>query len=209
MILKKIFPKENKEQVVIDEMRNLMELLVNAFEAFRKGIETRDRNVLRRVIDHERRGDSMRREIIARIYEGAFLPYLRPDLCKFVEILDDVFGVLKETTYYLLEANIPEQISDDCARIATLNVRSSEMLLMTYDAMLNGEDLHEKTLAIRIYEKKIDDIKFGVVKDLRAIPVRDFWEGKMLSDLVSGLSDLSNIIEDASDYLQIISASMR
>jgi uncharacterized protein len=209
MILKKIFPKENKEKVVIAEMRSLIELLVTAFEAFREGLPTRDRNLLRRVIDHERQGDSTRREIIARVYEGAFLPYLRPNLCKFVEILDDVFGVLKEITYYLLEVSIPEPVGNDCARIAALNVRACEMLLMTYDAMLNGEDLREKTLAIRIYEKKIDDINFGLVKDLRAIPVKDFWEGKMLSDLVSGLSDVSNIIEDASDYLQIISTSMR
>jgi predicted phosphate transport protein (TIGR00153 family) len=209
MILKKIFPKENKEQVVIEEMRSLMELLVSAFEAFRKGLDTRDRNLLRRVIDHERQGDSIRREIIARIYEGAFLPYIRPNLCKFVEILDDIFGVLKETAFYLIEVSIPEKVSNDCARIATLNVRACEMLLMTYDAMLEGEDLREKTLAVRIYEKKVDDIKFGLMKDLRAIPVKGFWEGKMLSDLVSGLADVSNVIEDASDYLQIISTSMR
>jgi uncharacterized protein Yka (UPF0111/DUF47 family) len=69
MILKKIFPKENKEQVVIEEMQSLMELLVSAFEAFRKGLDTRDRNLLRRVIDHERQGDSIRREIIARIFK--------------------------------------------------------------------------------------------------------------------------------------------
>ncbi len=32
---------------------------------------------MRAVIDMEREGDTIRREIISNIYEGAFLPYLR------------------------------------------------------------------------------------------------------------------------------------
>ena len=75
--------------------------------------------------------------------------------------------------------------------------------------MLKGDDLREKTLAIRIYEKKIDDIKFGLIKDIRKIPVNNFWEGKILSDFISGITNISDIIEDASDSLQIINVSMK
>jgi hypothetical protein len=84
-----------------------------------------------------------------------------------------------------------------------------EMLLITFDAMLNGEDLREKALAIRIYEKKIDDIKFGIFKDIQQVPVDDFWQGKILADFVSGLTAISNTIEDAGDHLQIINVSMK
>jgi predicted phosphate transport protein (TIGR00153 family) len=75
--------------------------------------------------------------------------------------------------------------------------------------MLKGENLDEKTLAIRIYEKKIDDLKFGLMKDLRDIAVDNFWEGRVLAEFISGLTTLSDIIEDAGDYLRIINVSMR
>jgi hypothetical protein len=84
-----------------------------------------------------------------------------------------------------------------------------EMLSISFDAMLNGEDLREKALAIRIYEKKIDDIKHGVVRDLRQIPVDDFWQGRILADFVSGLTSISDTMEDAGDHLQILSVSMK
>ncbi len=84
-----------------------------------------------------------------------------------------------------------------------------EMLLISFDAMLNGEDLREKALAIRIYEKKIDDIKLTIVKDLRQIPVDDFWQGRILAEFVSGLTSISDTMEDASDHLQIIGVSMK
>jgi len=83
------------------------------------------------------------------------------------------------------------------------------MFLITFETMLKGDDLREKTLAIRIYEKKIDDIKFSLIKDIRKIPINNFWEGKTLSDFISGITNVSDIIEDASDYLQIINVSMK
>jgi len=209
MILEKILSKGKKERGVIENIRRHIKLLCTAFETFKSALETNNRNLMRNVVDLEREGDSIRREIISSIYEGAFLPYLRPDLCKFVEIVDDVFDLVKDTASHYLDAEIPDQIKGECVKVALLNVRICEMLLITFEAMLEGKDLREKTLAIRIYEKRIDDIKFSLIKEAREIPTRNFWEGKILSDFMSGLTMISDIIEDASDYLQMINVSMR
>jgi uncharacterized protein Yka (UPF0111/DUF47 family) len=75
--------------------------------------------------------------------------------------------------------------------------------------MLRGEDLREKIFAIRIYEKKIDDIKFSLMSDAYQVPVENFWKGKVLSDLLSSLTWISDMIEDASDHLQIIHLGTR
>jgi predicted phosphate transport protein (TIGR00153 family) len=69
--------------------------------------------------------------------------------------------------------------------------------------------LREKTLAIRIYEKKVDDMKFDLIGRLRNKEVKNFWEGRALSDFISYLTHISDVIEDASDYLHIINLSMR
>ena len=209
MFLKKIFDFGKKEERVIENIKKHLELLCNSCDSFHQAMEQNDKNLVREVVESERQGDSIRREIIANIYAGAFLPYLRPDLCRFVEIVDRVFDSLQETASSYLEIKLPEHIRDECMRVAFLNARMCEMLVISFDAMLNGEDLREKTLAIRIYEKKIDDIKFTIFKDLQQIPVDDFWQGRILADFVSGLTSISDTMEDASDHLQIIGVSMK
>jgi predicted phosphate transport protein (TIGR00153 family) len=83
------------------------------------------------------------------------------------------------------------------------------MLLIAFDTLFNKGDLREKTLAIRIYEKKVDEIKFDLISKLRKKEVKDFWEGRILSDFISYLTRISDVIEDASDYLHIINLSLR
>ena len=209
MFLKKIFDYGKQEERVIEDIKRHLKLLCNACETFYRAMEENDKHLARDVVDSEREGDSIRREIISNIYAGAFLPYLRPDLCRFAEIVDRVFDSLQETALNYLEVKLPEQLRDECLRVAFLNTRMCEMLSISFDAMLNGEDLREKALAIRIYEKKIDDLKFSIVKDLRQIPVDDFWQGRILADFVSRLTTISDTIEDAGDQLQIINVSMK
>jgi predicted phosphate transport protein (TIGR00153 family) len=209
MFLKKIFDYGKKEEQVIENIKKHLELLCNACDLFHSAMEENDKNLVGEVVDSERKGDSIRREIIANIYAGAFLPYLRPDLCRFAEIVDRVFDFLQETALNYLEVKLPEHIRDECVRVAFLNARMCEILLISFEAMLNGEDLREKALAIRIYEKKIDDMEFSIIRDLRQIPVDDFWQGRLLADFVSGLTSISDAMEDAGDHLQIINVSMK
>jgi hypothetical protein len=209
MIFERILQFGKKERDVTEDMRRHIQLLCDACNTFKAALEKQDTNLMREVIDLERQGDSVRRAVISHIYEGAFLPYLRPDLCKFVEVVDEVFDLLKDTATYYLDTDLPEPLRNECVRVALLNFRMCEMLLITFEAMLEGEDLREKTLAIRIYEKKIDDMKFDIINQAQQVGVADFWSGKMLSDLISGLTSISDIIEDASDHLQILNLSTR
>jgi uncharacterized protein len=209
MFLEKMFSQGKKENRVVEDMMRHMKMLCSACESFRDAVERDDRKLMRKVMYLEREGDQIRREIISHIHEGAFLPYLRPNLYKFVEIVDSIFDLLEDTAYHYLDVRLPETLRRECARVAQLNFRDCEMLLITFEAMLRGEALREKTLAIRIYEKKVDDLKFGLRKDIQAVPVEGFWQAKGLSDFISGLTSVSDIIEDASDCLQIIEVSMR
>ena len=84
MFLEKIFPRGKIEQEVVKQVTEHINLLCTACECFKTALEEQDVNSMRKVIDLEREGDSIRRKIISTIYEGAFLPYLRPELCRFV-----------------------------------------------------------------------------------------------------------------------------
>jgi predicted phosphate transport protein (TIGR00153 family) len=208
MALERLFSKGKKEQRVLEGMRRHIVLLCTACGHVKGSLETEDRRILQHVARLENDGDAIRREIIASIHEGAFLPYLRPDLCRFVEIVDDVFDLLEDVANHGLDIKIPERLRRECVQVAFLNHKICEMLLITFETLLKGEELREKTLAIRIYEKKIDDIKFGLIREMKELPVKDFWEGRMLWDFIRGLTSVSDVIEDASDHLQIIRFSM-
>jgi predicted phosphate transport protein (TIGR00153 family) len=209
MIFDRILSHGRKEREVVEDIKRHIELLCSACDTFRNSLEKRDKNLMWEVVELEREADSVRREVISHIYEGAFLPYLRPDLCKFVEIVDEVFDLLKETAFYCVENEIPEPLRDESIRVALLNLRMCDMLLISFEAMLKGEDLRERTLAVRIFEKKIDDIKLNLVKEVEQVPIENFWAGKALSDFLTNLTMISDIIEDASDHLQIINVSTR
>lgn len=209
MFLDKIFPQGKKERLVIENIRQHLSLLLSACEVFKSAMEAEDKKLMRQIRKLEREGDSVRREIISQIYQGAFLPYIRPDFCRFVEIVDEVFDMIEDAAFNFIEARIPDSINIESRRVAFLNIKICEMLVLTFEAMLKGENLREKSLAIRIYEKKIDDLKYNLLKDLRCQEVENFWEGKILSDFIHFLTLISNGIEDASDHLQIINASMK
>lgn len=208
-MLKRVFFGGKIEQEVIEKIKKHIETLYSACETFKAAMERQDKELMLSVSDLEREGDIVRREVVSNIYEGAFLPFLRPNICKFVEMVDDAFDVMEDAALEYTDIELDSEIKDDCIKIADINLKMCEILLIAFKSLLSGEDLREKTLAIRIYEKKIDEIKFDLIKKLRAKEVKSFWEGKALSDFIYSLTNISDLIENASDYLQIINVSLR
>lgn len=210
-MFERFFAGGKKEQIVIEKMKHHIRTFCDAAACFRNAIERHDRAQLYCIADLEREADSTRREILATIYEGAFLPYLRSNLCRFVEIVDEAFDLLKDTASefegmpYPLEPDVEEE----CVKVADKNFQMAELLLLAFEALSGKDDLREKTLAIRIFEKQIDEIKYDLAKKLRGKDVRTFWHGKTISDFVSFLTGISDVIEDASDYLLIIQVSLK
>ncbi len=209
-MIEKVFGGKT-EQKVIENIKRHLKTLYSASECFKKALEEWNKDQLYCVADLEREGDSIRREIISNIYEGAFLPFLRPNICRFVEIVDDAFDILEDAAFDFeyLGPKLNEEIEEDCIKIADINLKMCEMLLFAFETLFGKGDLREKTLAIRIYEKKVDEIKFDLINKLRGKEVKNFWEGKIISDFISYLTRVSDVIEDASDYLHIINISLR
>lgn len=211
MLLEKVFSGGKIEQKVVENIKKHIKTLCSASDCFKRAIEKRDKDLTLCVPDLEREGDAIRREIISTIYEGAFLPFLRPNICRFVEIVDEAFDVLEDAAHEFeyLDLRLDKEIEEDCLRIADMNLKMCEMLSIAFETLFSKEDIREKNLAIRIYENKIDEIKFDLTEKLRRKEIKNFWEGKTLSDFIAYLTHVSDVIEDASDYLYIINVSLR
>ena len=210
-MLEKVFSGGKTEQRVIENIKKHIKTLCSASDCFKKAVEEQNKDLMLCVSDLEREGDSIRREIISTIYEGAFLPFLRPNICRFVEVVDEAFDTLKDAAlaFDYLDPQPDKEIEDEYIKISDINLKMCEMLLLAFETLSSREDLREKTLAIRIYEKKIDEIKFDLLNKMRTKEVKGYWEGKILSDFISYLTQVSDVVEDASDYLYIISVSLK
>ncbi|MCS7203460.1 MAG: TIGR00153 family protein [Thermodesulfovibrio sp.] len=210
-MLEKIFSGGKLEKKVIENIKNHIKTLCLAAECFKNAIITGNKEQIYCVIDLERDADSIRREIISMIYEGAFLPFLRPSICRFIEIVDEAFDTVEDAAFEFryLNFEVYKTIESECIKIASVNSNMCELLLIAFESLLTKGDLREKNLAIRIYEKQVDDIKFEITEKLRKAEITNFWDGKIISDFVSYLTKVSDLIEDASDYLYTIEVSLR
>jgi uncharacterized protein Yka (UPF0111/DUF47 family) len=85
----------------------------------------------------------------------------------------------------------------------------AEILYKSFESLLKKDNLREKNLAIRIYEKKVDELKLDLTNKIRQKEITNFWEGKNISDFIEALVKISDVIEDASDYLYILDISLK
>lgn len=210
-MFKKLFSGGNPEQAVIDKISEHIRILSTAADALREGIEKNDRELIASVSDLEREGDSIRRAIVSHIFEGAFLPFLRPFICRFVEMADQVFDELEDAAvlYGHAEPYLKGEIRENVLKVAALNTHMCEMLLIAFETLFSSGDLREKSLAIRVYEKRVDEIKFDLLEQVRTVEPASFWDGRTLARFIDYMTQISDVIEDASDYLQIINVSLR
>ncbi len=199
------------EKKVIEDIKTHIKILCSAAECFKNSISTENKEGTFCVTDLEREADSVRREIISNIHQGAFLPFIRPNICRFIEMVDEAFDVLEDAAFEFryVRDDLYKIIKPECEKIAKINAAICELLLIAFDTLTARGDIKEKNLAIRIYEKQVDDLKFDIINKLRAIELNNFWDGKIISDFVEYNTKISDLIEDASDYLYIIEISLK
>ena len=149
--------------------------------------------------------------LIGFVQAEAFLPYIRPNLCKFIEITEKAFDFLKicASEFRYFNKEIYQTIKDDVVRIANINVEMAEILYRAFQSLMEKDNLRERNLAIRIYEKKVDELKLDLTEKVRQKEITNFWEGKNVADFLDALVKISDIIEDASDYLYILDISFK
>ncbi len=210
-MLEKLFGGGKLEKKVLENIKNYLKTLYSAVECFKNTLVTENIEGTYCVDALEREADSLRREIIATIYEGAFLPYIRTNICNFIEITEKAFDELKTCSFEFryLNKKLFQNIKDDVLRIANINLEMAEILIKAFESLIEKDNLREKNLAIRIYEKKIDEMKLDIVEKIRNCEITNFWDGKNISEFIESLVKISDIIEDASDYLYIIDLSLK
>jgi len=200
-----------REKEVIKLIKEHLNTVLQACEKFKTGIERDDEKALKDVCELEKIGDTIRRDIALKLYEGAFIPAVRANLYRFSEVVDEVLDTLEDCAIEYL--NLPEKLDEDvkayCVTIAEINLKMSRDLVLAFESLEKKADLKDVTLKIRTREEMIDKITHDLYRHLMQKDVDSFWKGKAISDFIVSLVNVSDLIEDAGDIIQILNVSMR
>ena len=198
-----------REKEVISLIREQIRLIIDTCEFMKMVIEQNDDTVVGDVCEAEKMGDAIRREVVVKIHSGAFLPALRSEFCNLAEELDEVLDELEDiATLYLRIDGIPNNLRSDFIRVAEINLRMSRELLRAFNALEEG-GLSDVLLKIKISEREVDSIKTRIYQKLSHMEFSNFVEGYFFIKFVEKLINVSDLIEDAADTIQVLSVSIR
>lgn len=197
------------EERVINGISQMTSLAFSACETLKRAVEDKNKALLEEVFRLEREGDEIRRSITHEIYRGAFLPYLRPNIFRLVEIVDEILNTAEESAMNFQKVEDLKFLEiEEIYSILELNVKICSILSKNFSNFLKDpERLREGVIVVRIMEKEADNMKFAILEKLKEFNV-SFWDGYFIANFVDSLERLSDVAEDAMDMLQIILLSL-
>lgn len=197
------------EERVINGIAQMINLAFSACETLKRAVEDKNKALLEEVFRLERDGDEIRRNITQEIYRGAFLPYLRPNIFRLIEVVDEILDMAEEaaTNFQKIE-NLKLLEIDEIYSILEMNVKICSVLSKNFMNFLKDpERLREGVIVVRMMEKEADNLKFAILEKLKDFEV-NFWDGYFVVNFVNSLETLSDVAEEAMDMLQMILLSL-
>lgn len=210
--IKKFVMRGEKEKEVVNMIQEHIGLIIDACELMKTIIEQSDKAVVGDICEVEKMGDAIRRDVMIKIHSGAFIPALRPDFCRLAEELDEILDELEDIAMLFLSIKrIPDDMRGDFVRVAEINSKMSKHLLNAFNSLESGnpDNIEDIFLKIKISEEEVDSMKGRIYQKLPNAKLEGYVEWYFFIKFVEKLLNVSNLIEDAADIIQMLSVSIR
>jgi len=157
-----------------------------------------------RIHELEHEADTIRRKLVRKLYDGAFLPVHREDIIRLVELNDDVANVAEDLGDFVVLTRpiIPDFMKPDLKAIIEATLDTYEpipALIETYQT--DSEKVLEVAQQVGEREQKVDELQWDANKKLFKSDLDLAWKLHLRS-LVELIGKLSDIMEDTCDCLQ-------
>ena len=197
------------EERVINGIVQMLSLAFSSCEVLKKAVEERNKVLLEEVFRLERDSDEIRRNIMHEIYRGAFLPYIRPNVFRLVETVDEILNMAKECAMNFQKIDDMNFLEiKEIESLLELNIKLCSILAKNFTSFLKDfERLREGVVVVRMMEKEGDNIRLAVYERLKGMDV-SYWDGHFISRFIDSLESISDVAEEAMDMLQIIVLSL-
>lgn len=205
---------DKKEQQVKEMMREHLGRIKECLDLFEKTIglylegkveeaDVSSYNVHKK--EHE--ADECRRKILAKLSEGAFLPFFREDFIAIVELVDKVANRAKTVTQTMVIElpKVPEEMKKGVAALTQKSVRTLEPLMEIFAQPSIAMDSTYKLIGdISLREQEADSIEFKLNKKIFRETPLETADKLILSNFVRMISEVADAIENVGDRIQIL-----
>mgnify|MGYP001025654411 FL=1 len=153
--------------------------------------------------------DSVRREIIGKLYSGAYLPSLRSDILHLVEHMDKIADGAEACCDFFLDQRpeIPQEMRSNFLKIMERSISTFVPLKEAIDSFFTDkfdiETLREKTREVGIIESAVDKEEWDITRDIFKGEL-DYGHKIHLKLCLESIVEISDRAEDAADELEII-----
>lgn len=210
-----MFKKSNNKvsELILEQLKDVEGCLIN-FENFMRAATTKDAKIetLRSLYEGVHQMENAADRSLTVMIEslgGAFLPSTREDLIAIATSCDRVANKCEHTAMMMVfqKFTFPEEFNADIMEMLKITRNAFELLEKAIDklfANLGGliKD-HSILMEIRDEESKVDKIEESLYERVYNLDL-PLAEQRQLGDFVDWIADISDIIENIADNIQIM-----
>jgi predicted phosphate transport protein (TIGR00153 family) len=196
------FMKEHLEKV-----RECLELFEKTIRLYLdKSLEEADRSSYM-VHKKEHEADECRRKILAKLAEGAFLPFFREDFISIVELVDKIANRAKTVTQTMVleMPKVPDEMKEQMKELAKTVIATLEPLMEILDQnSLDMESTAKLIGEISCREQDADSIEFKLLRRVFREIELPTADKIILANFVRTTSEVADAVENVGDRIQIL-----
>jgi predicted phosphate transport protein (TIGR00153 family) len=209
-----MFYRKEKQvnELILKHLEEVDECLKTALKAIEEYLSSNieEAKSLAIKVDHiESETDSVRREIIGKLYSGAYLPSLRSDILHLVEHMDKIADGAEACCDFFLDQRpeIPQEMKSNFLKIMERSISTFVPLREAIDSFFSDTfdvaTIREKAKEVGIIESAVDKEEWDITRDIfkTKLDCGHKLHLKLCLESIVGISDRT---EDAADELEII-----
>jgi predicted phosphate transport protein (TIGR00153 family) len=193
----------------LEEVDNCLKTALKAIEQYLSSNIEEAKSLAIKVDQIESETDSVRREIIGKLYSGAYLPSLRSDILHLVEHMDKIADGAEACCDFFLDQRpeIPQEMKSNFFTIMERSISAFVPLKEATDSFFTDtfdvETIREKTKEVGVIESVVDKEEWDITRDIFKTKL-DCGHKLHLKLCLESMVEISDRAEDAADELEII-----
>ena len=193
----------------LEEVDTCLKTALKAIEEYLSSNIEKAKSSAIKVDQIETETDSVRREIIGKLYSGAYLPSLRSDILHLVEHMDKIADGAEACCDFFLDQRpeIPREMKSKFFKIMERSISTfvplKEAISSFFTDTVDIETIRERTKEVGMIESAVDKEEWDITRDIfkTKLDCGHKLHLKLCLESVVGISDRA---EDAADELEII-----
>ncbi len=164
------------------------------------------------VYEYEKDADTIHRSNVEKVCKGAIFGYLREDLLRFMELVDNIADAAKEAATTLTIRDIPNDLLADFLNEQTMHYvnvsveTARELANLIRSLEKKREEILKHTKVIEEHEEESDTLKHLVFKELYSSSKYDILTLLQFKEFIHLIDAIADNSEDASDVILIMIA---